>query len=255
MEQSNKQTELTEIRINKYLSEAGVCSRRKADEYIEQGRVTIHGIPVEKGACVSVDASVEVDGVTVCLKRQRVTLAFYKPRGLVCSRNGQGSKTVADYLQYPVPLYYVGRLDKESEGLLLMTNDGDLANAISKARNGHEKEYEVTVNRPVTKTFIRRMAQGVPILDTVTRPCTLRRIDDYTFSIILTQGLNRQIRYMCRYFDYHVTKLKRVRIMNIRLGNLPVGKWRDVTAEELEALKKQFIENDRRDQRKRRKNR
>ncbi len=237
MEQLNKQTELTEIRINKYLSEAGVCSRRKADEYIEQGRVTIHGIPVEKGACVPVDASVEVDGVTVCLKRQRVTLAFYKPRGLVCSRNGQGSKTVADYLQYPVPLYYVGRLDKESEGLLLMTNDGDLANAISKARNGHEKEYEVTVNRPVTKTFIRRMAQGVPILDTVTQPCNIWQTGEREFTIVLKQGLNRQIRRMCEACGYHVRRLKRVRVMNITLGELKTGEFRELQPEEEEQLR------------------
>lgn len=235
--QLDNQTDRTRLRINKYLSEAGFCSRRKADEYIEQGRVTIHGVPVKKGSYVSADEQVEVDGVAIHLEEQKVVLAFYKPRGVVCSANGQGSQTVQEYLKYPISLSYVGRLDKDSEGLLLLTNDGELANAVSKARNGHEKEYEVTVNRPVTKGFLQRMSKGVPILDTVTQPCRIRQTGERMFTIILTQGLNRQIRRMCEACGYRVRRLKRIRVMNITLDGLETGAYRELLPEEEKRLR------------------
>ena len=227
----------SDVRLNRFLSDAGFCSRREADRLIEAGRVTVDGTKAELGTRVRPGQVVKV-GSKVVRQNDRMVLIAYN---------------IIDYIHYPERIYPIGRLDKDSEGLILLTNDGTIVNHILKASQYHEKEYIVRVNKKITDEFIQGMSKGVPILDTVTRPCTLRRIDDYTFSIILTQGLNRQIRYMCRHFDYHVTKLKRVRIMNIRLGSLPVGKWRDVTAEELEQLKRQFIANDRRNQSKRRK--
>ena len=224
----------SDVRLNRFLSDAGFCSRREADRLIEAGRVTVDGTKAELGTRVGPGQVVKVGSKVVRQNDRMVLIAFNKPRGIVCTTDRVSEK-------------------KDSEGLILLTNDGTIVNHILKASQYHEKEYIVRVNKKITDEFIQGMSKGVPILDTVTRPCTLRRIDDYTFSIILTQGLNRQIRYMCRHFDYHVTKLKRVRIMNIRLGSLPVGKWRDVTAEELEQLKRQFIANDRRNQSKRRK--
>ena len=246
-----------EERLNKWLSRMGVCSRREADRLIEAGKVLVDNRPASMGQKVTPGQKVVCNGRMVRVDKSRkprpVLLAVNKPRGIVCTTTDKDrAENIVDFLGYPERIYPVGRLDKDSEGLLLMTNQGDLVNKIMRSGNAHEKEYIVRVNKKITDEFIQGMSKGVPILDTVTRPCTLRRIDDYTFSIILTQG-NRQIRYMCRHFDYHVTKLKRVRIMNIRLGSLPVGKWRDVTAEELEQLKRQFIANDRRNQSKRRK--
>lgn len=244
----------SDVRLNRFLSDAGFCSRREADRLIEAGRVTVDGTKAELGTRVSPGQVVKVGSKVVRQNDRMVLIAFNKPRGIVCTTDRVREKNnIIDYIHYPERIYPIGRLDKDSEGLILLTNDGTIVNHILKASQYHEKEYIVRVNKKITDEFIQGMSKGVPILDTVTRPCTLRRIDDYTFSIILTQGLNRQIRYMCRHFDYHVTKLKRVRIMNIRLGSLPVGKWRDVTAEELEQLKRQFIANDRRNQSKRRK--
>ena len=244
----------SDVRLNRFLSDAGFCSRREADRLIEAGRVTVDGTKAELGTRVRPGQVVKVGSKVVRQNDRMVLIAFNKPRGIVCTTDRVREKNnIIDYIHYPERIYPIGRLDKDSEGLILLTNDGTIVNHILKASQYHEKEYIVRVNKKITDEFIQGMSKGVPILDTVTRPCTLRRIDDYTFSIILTQGLNRQIRYMCRHFDYHVTKLKRVRIMNIRLGSLPVGKWRDVTAEELEQLKRQFIANDRRNQSKRRK--
>lgn len=243
------------IRINKFLSEAGVCSRRGADRLVEAGRVTIDGKVAVLGDQILPGQKVLVDGREIQREDEKILLAFHKPKGIVCTAEKREKNNIIDYIHYPERIYPIGRLDKESEGLILLTNDGTIVNHILKASQYHEKEYIVRVNKKITDDFIQGMSKGVPILDTVTRPCTLRRMDDYTFSIILTQGLNRQIRYMCRYFDYHVTKLKRVRVMNIRLGNLPIGKWRDVTPEELETLKQQFIDNQRQNQIKRRKSR
>lgn len=226
------------IRINKYLSEAGICSRRKADEYIVRGLVKINGKTAEKGTKIMPGDQVYVKNQLVEIRNSKVVLAFYKPRGLVCSTRGQGAETVLEYLHYPVPLYYVGRLDKDSEGLLLLTNDGILANSISKAGDRHEKEYEVVVNKPITPEFIRQMGNGVPILDTVTRECRVEQMGNRSFRIILTQGLNRQIRRMCEYCGYRVRKLKRVRVMNIDLQGLKQGTYREVEEAELQELQR-----------------
>lgn len=232
-----------DIRINKYLSEAGICSRRQADAYIEQGLVQINGLTAEKGTRVHPGDQVYVRGKLVQLKTKRVILAFYKPQGLVCSHNGQGSETVWEYLNYPIRLCSVGRLDKNSEGLLLLTNDGELADQISKARNGHEKEYEVWVDRPVTKEFLDQMQNGVPILDTVTRKCKAVQTGPKSFRIVLTQGLNRQIRRMCEYCGYRVRKLKRIRVMNITLDGLKEGNYRELTEAERKELQRLLQKN------------
>ena len=226
------------IRINKYLSEAGICSRREADRMIEEGRITVNGKKAESGQKVSLEDEVCADNIPVHKNEKKVLLLFNKPRGIVCSTKQQFDETtVTDYLDYPLRVYPVGRLDKESQGLLLLTNEGDLVNKIMRAGNYHEKEYFVTVNKPVDREFVRRMSKGVPVLDTVTRPCRVVQTGECSFRIILTQGLNRQIRRMCEYFGYRVQKLVRVRIMNIELGDLESGKYREVTPEEFKKLK------------------
>ena len=226
-----------DIRINKFLSETGVCSRREADRLIASGRVSVNGHAAEPGERISSEDDVLVDGKKVTKEERRVLLLFYKPRGIVCSTRKQRQETtVTEYLKYPLRIYPIGRLDKESEGLLLMTNQGDLVNRIMRAGNRHEKEYLVTVDRPVTDEFLKNMASGVPILDTVTRPCTVERTGKKSFRIILTQGLNRQIRRMCEYFGYHVTTLKRIRIMNLTLDGIPEGGYREISSEEWRTL-------------------
>lgn len=225
-----------EIRLNKYLSDSGVCSRREADRLIQQGLVRINGQPVQMGQKVTPADQVTVNGRPVHPADEKVYLLFHKPRGIECTEQKKVKNNIIQYLNYPVRITYAGRLDKDSEGLMLMTNDGDLINNMMRARNGHEKEYLVTVDKPITDDFLKGMAQGVPILDTITRPCTITQTGKYTFRIILTQGLNRQIRRMCEYFHYKVTKLKRVRILNLELGSLPLGKSRPATDEELTQL-------------------
>lgn len=220
------------IRINKFLSEAGICSRRGADRMVEDGRVTINGTVAQLGDRIQPGQKVCVDGNPVSREDERILLAYHKPKGIVCTSAKKEKNNIIDYLNYPKRIYPIGRLDKDSEGLLLLTNDGELANEIMKARNYHEKEYEVTVSRPVTETFLRGMAGGVPILDTMTRKCQVEQTGKRSFRIVLTQGLNRQIRRMCEYFGYRVTKLVRVRIMNIYLGDLSVGKYRELTEKE-----------------------
>lgn len=220
------------IRINKFLSEAGICSRRGADRMVEDGRVTINGVVAQLGDRIQPGQKVCVDGKPVSREDERILLAYHKPKGIVCTSAKKEKNNIIDYLNYPKRIYPIGRLDKDSEGLLLLTNDGELANEIMKARNYHEKEYEVTVSRPVTETFLRGMAGGVPILDTMTRKCQVEQTGKRSFRIVLTQGLNRQIRRMCEYFGYLVTKLVRVRIMNIYLGDLSVGKYRELTEKE-----------------------
>lgn len=220
------------IRINKFLSEAGICSRRGADRMVEDGRVTINGTVAQLGDRIQPGQKVCVDGKPVSREDERILLAYHKPKGIVCTSAKKEKNNIIDYLNYPKRIYPIGRLDKDSEGLLLLTNDGELANEIMKARNYHEKEYEVTVSRSVTETFLRGMAGGVPILDTMTRKCQVEQTGKRSFRIVLTQGLNRQIRRMCEYFGYRVTKLVRVRIMNIYLGDLPVGKYRELTEKE-----------------------
>ena len=225
------------IRINKYLSDAGICSRREADRLLEAGRIRINGIQAAPGDRVTEDAKVTLDGKAIRREEKKVFLLFYKPRGIVCSTKKQREETtVTEYLDYPIRIYPVGRLDKESEGLLLMTNQGDLVNRIMRAGNYHEKEYLVTVDREVTEEFLRGMRQGVPILDTITRPCQAERTGKHSFRIVLTQGLNRQIRRMCEYFGYHVTSLKRIRIMNLTLEGLSPGAFREITKKEWKTL-------------------
>jgi len=225
------------IRINKYLSEAGICSRREADRMIEEGRITVNGKKAESGQKVSLEDEICADNIPVHKNEKKVLLLFNKPRGIVCSTKQQFDETtVTDYLDYPLRVYPVGRLDKESQGLLLLTNEGDLVNKIMRAGNYHEKEYFVTVNKPVDREFVRRMSKGVPVLDTVTRPCRVVQTGECSFRIILTQGLNRQIRRMCEALGYEVKELRRVRIMNIELGNLKPGEYRKVTDQELNEL-------------------
>ena len=228
---------MKETRINKYLSEAGYCSRRAADKLIEDGRVIINGEVPLRGTKIVEGDVVKVDGKSVVKKDEKaVYLVLNKPRGIVCTTDTRVEKdNIIDFLNYPKRIFPIGRLDKASEGLILMTNDGDIVNKILRARNNHEKEYIVQVNKPIDNDFIKKMSQGVPILDTVTRPCKVEQLSRVRFKIILTQGLNRQIRRMCEYLGYHVQQLKRVRIMNIHL-DLPNGKYREMTKEEFREL-------------------
>ncbi len=230
-------SEIKTTRINKYLSEVGYCSRRAADKLIEQGRVTINGKVPEMGTKIVEGDDVRVDGEIISVSHDSpVYLAFNKPIGIVCTTDTRVEKdNIIEFINYPKRIFPIGRLDKPSEGLIFLTNDGDIVNKILRARNHHEKEYIVTVDKPITKHFIKRMSEGVPILDQVTRKCKVEEISKYQFKIILTQGLNRQIRRMCEYLDYKVTKLKRVRIMNVNL-DIPLGKWRDLTVEELKEI-------------------
>ncbi len=226
-----------ETRINKYLSELGYCSRRAADKLLEQGRITINGQKPELGTKVKEGDTVAVDGKIVQNQsEERIYIAFNKPIGIVCTTDTRVEKdNIIDYINHPKRIFPIGRLDKPSEGLIFLTNDGDIVNKILRARNFHEKEYIVRVNKPITKPFLTKMRSGVPILGTVTRPCKVKQTGTFEFKIILTQGLNRQIRRMCEYLDYRVTSLKRIRIMNIKL-DLPVGQWRNLTAKEMKEI-------------------
>lgn len=225
------------IRINKYLSETGYCSRRGADKLIDAGKVFVNGQKAELGTKVEEGDEVAVDGKVISKKEEEfVYIALNKPVGIVCTTDTRVEKdNIVDFMNYPKRIFPIGRLDKPSEGLILLTNDGDIVNKILRARNHHEKEYIVTVNKPIDKKFVDQMSNGIPILDTVTRKCFVEKIDSHTFRIILTQGLNRQIRRMCEFLGYRVRKLKRIRIMNIELDT-PVGKWRYLTNTELETL-------------------
>lgn len=228
--------ETNQTRINKFLSESGYCSRREADKLLEQGRITINGKVPELGTKVSVEDEIRVDGKLILEKTEKpVYLAFNKPVGIECTTNRKVHDNIVDYINYPKRIFPIGRLDKASEGLIFMTDDGDIVNKILRARNNHEKEYIVTVNRPITDRFIERMSNGVPILDTVTRKCKVEQISKYVFRIILTQGLNRQIRRMCEYLGYEVTALKRIRIINISL-DVHVGRYRELTDAEIKQL-------------------
>ena len=230
------------IRLNKYLSEAGVCSRREADRLIESGIVTVDGKTAAPGMKVEDGQEVRVGKKVVKSKTEKTVLAVYKPAGIVCTEDKREKKNIIRFLNYPVRITYAGRLDKDSEGLLIMTNDGDLINGMMRARYAHEKEYKVRVNKEVTSEFIEKMSRGVHIrdkeknLDAVTRPCTVKKTGKYTFSIILTQGLNRQIRRMCEALGYKVDVLKRIRIMNVELGDLKPGQVRELTEQELKEL-------------------
>ena len=230
---------LFDVRLNKYLSEIGYCSRRQADKLIDSGRIKINGKVVLLGQKVTNKDIIEIDGTLIENKNTKsVYLAFNKPVGIVCTTNTKDEKNnIIDFINYPSRIFPIGRLDKMSEGLILLTNDGDIVNKILRSRNNHEKEYVVTVNKPITKRFIDEMGNGIPILETITKKCYLEQIHKTKFRIILTQGLNRQIRRMCEYLGYKVVKLVRVRIMNISL-NTKKGKYRDLTRKELSELKK-----------------
>ncbi len=224
------------LRLNKFLSEAGVCSRREADRLIEAGRVTVDGKKAETGMKITPGQEVRVDQKLVKPEEEMIVLAVNKPRGIVCTEEKREPDNIIRFLNYPTRITYAGRLDKDSEGLLLMTNNGDIINKMMRAGNYHEKEYLVTVDKPVTEEFLQHMARGVPILDTVTRACQVKKEGKKTFRIVLTQGLNRQIRRMCEALGYKVVTLKRVRIMQIRLGDLKPGQYRPLTEQELASL-------------------
>jgi 23S rRNA pseudouridine2604 synthase len=228
---------MDEKRINKAISDTGYCSRRAADDLVASGRVRVNGELAVMGLKVTSEDTITVDGNLVSNKPPLVYLALNKPRGIECTTNRKVKDNIVDFINHKERIFPIGRLDKDSEGLILMTNDGDIVNKILRARNNHEKEYIVSINKPITEDFIIRMASGVPILDTVTRESFVERIDEKTFRIILTQGLNRQIRRMTEYLGFKVMTLKRIRIMNIKLGSLKLGTYRSLSPLELQELK------------------
>ena len=230
-------------RINKYLSEIGFCSRRMADSLIEKGKISINGELAVMGQKVSGEEEIKVENKLVFTKndKEKIYLAFNKPVGIVCTTDTKREKNnIIDYINFPSRIFPIGRLDKDSEGLILLTDDGDIVNKILRSSNNHEKEYIVSVDKPISQTFIERMSRGVPIIDTITKPCKIQKLNRFEFKIILTQGLNRQIRRMCEYLNYKVKSLKRVRIMNINLKS-KVGCYRNLSKQELSTLKKSLI--------------
>ncbi|MDO4370068.1 MAG: pseudouridine synthase [Clostridia bacterium] len=228
--------ENTGKRLNKFIADSGYCSRREADRLIEEGRVQVDGRTGSLGDRVLDGMNVIVDGHRLSGRGERVYIILNKPRGIVCTADPREPMNVVDYIAYPIRIFPVGRLDKDSEGLLLLTSDGEIVNRLLRAAGGHEKEYEVEVDHPLTREFMDHMMRGVPILDTVTLPCRLRRTGNRSFNLILVQGLNRQIRRMCEALGYTVTKLRRIRINNIRIGDLQPGQWRELTQAEIAAL-------------------
>jgi 23S rRNA pseudouridine2604 synthase len=224
------------MRLNKFVSSTGVCSRREADAWIEAGRVTVNGATATLGTQVGDDDVVAVDGKRVGAAKPHVYIALNKPVGIVCTTDPEIRGNIVDYINYPERIFPIGRLDKDSEGLILLTNHGDIVNQILRSENEHEKEYVVTVDRPVTSIFLEGMAGGVRILGTVTKPAKVRRLAAATFSIVLTQGLNRQIRRMCSFYGYQVVQLRRVRVINITLQGLQPGQWRELTPTEARGL-------------------
>jgi len=224
------------VRINKFISDSGYCSRRDADRIIKEGRVTVNGVVADVGMDVSGATDVRIDGKRLNGPVETILIAVNKPKGIVCTTDPGDKDNIVDFVSYHERIYPIGRLDKDSEGLILMTNNGDLVNRMMRSRYDHEKEYIVTVHRPITKAFIDKMSSGVPILGTVTKECEVERIGNRKFRIILTQGMNRQIRRMCEHLNYDVTALKRVRVLNIELGNLKEGEYRNVTEDEKSIL-------------------
>jgi len=234
MENTNENS----ISLNKYISSTGICSRREADAMIADGAVTLNGEIAQKGNRVSEGDVVKVKGKALQAKPKTVYIALNKPQGIVCTTDLRERQNIVDFVKHKERLFPIGRLDKGSEGLIFLTNDGDIVNKILRAGNNHEKEYIVTVNQRVTSEFTRKMSVGVPILDTVTKRCKVIQLSDYSFKMILTQGLNRQIRRMCEHFGYEVTKLQRTRIMNVKLDRLQLGKWRNLTEKEMQEINK-----------------
>ena len=232
MEKNNQDS----INLNKYISTTGICSRREAERLITAGRVTINGKPTELGNRVFEGDIVKIDGKPLKAKPKTLYIALNKPVGIVCTTDSKERKNIVKFVGHPQRLFPIGRLDKPSEGLIFLTNDGDIVNKILRAGNNHEKEYIVTVNNPINDRFLQRMSNGIPILGTVTKKCKVEMINTNTFKIILTQGLNRQIRRMCEYLGYEVTKLKRTRIMNVELGNLKTGEWRELSNTEMDKI-------------------
>ena len=232
MEKSNKNS----ININKFISSTGICSRREAEKFIIDGKVTINGKPTQLGNRVFDGDLVKVNGQLLKAKPKTLYIAYNKPIGIVCTTDSKERNNIVNAIGHPERLFPIGRLDKPSEGLIFLTNDGDIVNKILRAGNNHQKEYIVTVNQPITSEFIQKMSNGIPILGTVTKKCLVEQLNKNTFKIILTQGLNRQIRRMCDYLDYEVTKLKRTRIMNVSLGNLATDQWRELTDAEMSLI-------------------
>ena len=232
MDKSNENS----ISLNKFISSTGICSRREADRWIAVGRVTLNGQSTKSGNRVFEGDEVRIDGKILQAKPKALYIAFNKPVGIVCTTDSKEKDNIVNYINHKERLFHIGRLDKPSQGLIFMTNDGDIVNKILRAGNNHEKEYIVTVRQPITNRFIRKMGNGIPILDTITKKCLVEKLDDYRFRIILTQGLNRQIRRMCDYLGYEVKKLDRVRIMNVKLGDLKIGEWRELTTIELQEI-------------------
>ena len=224
------------ISLNKFISQTGICSRREADKWIDAERIKINGVIAKKGNRVGANDEVTVDGQPLKNKPKSIYIALHKPPGITCTTDLKDKTNIIDFINYPQRIFPIGRLDKPSTGLILLTNDGDIVNDILRVENNHEKEYLVTVNRPITSQFIKRMSNGLPILGTKTKKCIVERRGKMGFKIILTQGLNRQIRRMCEFLDYRVVTLKRVRIMNIHLGNLKAGRWRNLSVEEFKVL-------------------
>jgi len=231
----------TLYRLNKFISDTGFCSRREADRLIESGLVSVNGNTALVGTKVSEHDQVLIEGKPLKAKPKRVYLAYHKPVGITCTTERHIQGNIIDAVRYPERIFPIGRLDKPSEGLIFLTNDGDIVNKILRAGNAHEKEYVVTVNKPITERFIQQMSRGVPILDTVTLPCTVQQRSKQSFSIILTQGLNRQIRRMCEHLGYDVVTLKRTRIMHIRLAGLKPGQWRLLEDIEIKMLEQQLL--------------
>ena len=230
------------ISLNKFISQTGICSRREADQWIVDGRVKINGKPTQKGNRVFPGDKVTIDGKPLKAKPKPIYLAFHKPVGITCTTDRRDKDNILDFLKYPARIFPIGRLDKASSGLIFLTNDGDIVNEILREENQHEKEYIVKVNRPISNRFVERMSQGIPILGTKTKRCIVEKQSKFVFRIILTQGLNRQIRRMCEFCDYKVVSLKRVRIMQVRLGQLQVGKWRHLSAKEFQQIQRQIQE-------------
>jgi 23S rRNA pseudouridine2604 synthase len=224
------------VRLNKYISETGLCSRREADKWIESGRVTCNGVPAALGTQVAQGDEIRVDGTLIGVKKQPIYIALNKPVGITSTTESHIERNIIDLVGHSERIFPIGRLDKDSEGLILLTNDGDIVNEILRSENNHEKEYVVTVDRPITDLALSMMAGGVKIMGVVTKPCKVTRVDDTTFRMILTQGLNRQIRRMCSALGYKARRLKRVRIINIELGALAPGHWRDLSASEVAGL-------------------